>query len=716
MNPANGQTETIATAAKLARDSEVLLNNRYRIVRELGAGGFARVFEAQDQTLLSRRVVVKVLQNSKDDPWFLRKFDQEMEALTRIDDPRVVAIFDAGKTPEGAPFLVLQYVDGITLRKMVKKGGIDLPLAAEIFRQIGCGLEAAHKEHVYHRDLKPENIMLQSGSDDEPRVRLIDFGVAGIADSVFGGSDVSRVAGTLRYMPPEQLEGKVSPETDIYAFATLAFELLTGVSPFANPTQRVTLGDEALDRRIRDLRPEVPEGARRILLKAMAIDPQHRYQSARDMGDLLSQSLSPDGSSTTRQQDSGEGDRLEIAHVLFLDIVGYSLLSMADQKEYGRMIKDIVRQAPHFVEAEKRSELITIPTGDGLALVFFGDPTCAAESAMEIARAVGLLKRFQLRIGLHTGPVYRVQDINKNRNVSGGGINIAQRVMDAGDPGHILVSGGLAEMLSEVGGWKGWLTDLGEHPLKHEVPLRFFNLCSGDVGNPAWPSKWKKPARLRLRTIGLLALLLVAAAGVGAYLKSKPSSAPVLPKVTSANLDLRYFITVQRSRLGKKPPATPIRLAKEMIFREDDEIAITVNAPAPGFLYILNDGPLPDGTPSINVIYPAPGATARIAAGEAIRIPKSDWIGLDAASGTEKVYLAWSANSVFEFEAAKNRTDSLTNGGVVIRDPDQLTALRGVLSRYLIGNPQISKDEDSKTTFLTSTKDVLVHLIRLEHE
>src|ERR1700680_2853618 len=180
---------------------------------------------------------------------------------------------------------------------------------------------------------------------------------------------------------------------------------------------------------------------------------------------------------------------LEIAHVLFLDLVGYSLLPMDQQRRTLRSLQNAVRKTTDFLRAKANEQLISLPTGDGMALVFFGDPEAAVRCALELAVAVRADSEIKLRMGLHTGPVYRVADINSNLNVSGGGINIAQRVMDCGDAGHILLSNVVAEVLQQLGRWNDHLHDLGETEVKHRIRLHLFSLYRGDVGNPAVPRK-----------------------------------------------------------------------------------------------------------------------------------------------------------------------------------------------------------------------------------
>src|ERR1700733_1756 len=161
--------------------------------------------------------------------------------------------------------------------------------------------------------------------------------------------------------------------------------------------------------------------------------------------------------------------KLEMAHVLFMDIVGYSKLPMDHQEAVLRTLQTVVSATPEFLRAQASHEMIRLPTGDGMALVFFEDAEEAARGALEVSRALKTHPEVPLRMGLHSGPVYRVTDINANQNVAGGGINVAQRVMDCGDAGHILTSQSVGDVLGQLSSWKDDLHDLGEAEVKHGV-------------------------------------------------------------------------------------------------------------------------------------------------------------------------------------------------------------------------------------------------------
>jgi len=178
---------------------------------------------------------------------------------------------------------------------------------------------------------------------------------------------------------------------------------------------------------------------------------------------------------------------LVVAHVLMVDIVGYSKLTMDEQRVVFRELNLVVRATREYNRADVADQLISLPTGDGMALVFFASPEAPVRCAIEIAHSLAEGSSIKLRMGIHSGPVYRVKDINANLNVSGGGINICQRVMDSGDAGHILVSNTAKELLGQIREWD--LRPLGEHEVKHGHRVTLFNLCAGDVGNPEVPSK-----------------------------------------------------------------------------------------------------------------------------------------------------------------------------------------------------------------------------------
>src|SRR5882724_11670299 len=209
---------------------------------------------------------------------------------------------------------------------------------------------------------------------------------------------------------------------------------------------------------------------------------------------------------------------LEIAHVLFIDVVGYSKLLVNEQREVVEQLNRTVRRTPQFRKSEGAGKLIRIPVGDGMALVFFQTPEEPVQCAMEIARALKNHPQIRLRMGVHSGPVDEVKDVNDRLNVAGAGINTAQRVMACGDAGHILLSKRVAEDLAQDKLWQLHLHELGEIELKHGRKLGIVNLYSEEIGNPKVPEKLKgaygqaKEAPVRVgwpRLIKIAALLLI---------------------------------------------------------------------------------------------------------------------------------------------------------------------------------------------------------------
>ncbi len=189
--------------------------------------------------------------------------------------------------------------------------------------------------------------------------------------------------------------------------------------------------------------------------------------------------------------------RLEIAHVLFMDIVGYSKLLTNEQSEALQELNHTVRNSNTVREAEVARQLTVLPTGDGLALVFTGSVEDPAECALEISRALRAQPSLPVRMGIHSGPVHQVKDATGRENIAGVGINIAQRVMDCGDAGHILVSKRVADDLAQQRRWQPYLHELGDVEVKHGTIVSLVNLYADAIGNPAPP---KRMGKVRGRT------------------------------------------------------------------------------------------------------------------------------------------------------------------------------------------------------------------------
>src|SRR5437868_1099329 len=205
--------------------------------------------------------------------------------------------------------------------------------------------------------------------------------------------------------------------------------------------------------------------------------------------------------------------QLEIAHVLFIDIVGYSKLSINEQHAAVDELNAVVRTSEQLQKAEALDRLIKIPTGDGMALVFYTSLEAPAQCAVEISRALKEHPRLELRMGVHSGPVSGVIDVNRHANLAGAGLNMAQRVMDCGDAGHILLSKHVAEDLEEYEQWRPLLHDIGACEVKHGLRVSVVNLYADQVGNPLLPKKFEALKRhtARVRWTAMAAALLALA-------------------------------------------------------------------------------------------------------------------------------------------------------------------------------------------------------------
>lgn len=279
-----------------------VLNGRYQLEREVGAGGFARVYLARD-LLLQRRVALKVLHPQFADDAGIRdfrvRFDREAQAVAALDHPHILPVYDYGEA-DGLVYLVRPYVDGGTLfDRLREQRALALPTVAAWVTQAAAALDHAHRTGLVHRDVKPHNMLLRAADD---RLLLADFGIAKVLGNTDDQSRTGAI-GTLAYMAPEQFQGRVAPATDTYALGCVLFQLLTGDVPFTGPTEQVMYGHlvapiPALAAQIG--RP-LPPGLQGVIDRALAKRAEERFASAGALAQALHRAL---GSAPTPADDA----------------------------------------------------------------------------------------------------------------------------------------------------------------------------------------------------------------------------------------------------------------------------------------------------------------------------------------------------------------------------------------------------------------------------
>jgi len=709
------------------------LDGRYLIEQKLGRGGFGVVYLASDNKAASRKVVVKVMHLVEAaNEWSRRRFKQEVEALSRIDHPSVVGLFDCGETASNRPYIVMQYIDGRSLRSLLTPEGMSFVSVARIIRQIGDALTAAHEAGILHRDLKPENIMVKVGKDEE-RVKVIDFGIAKVKDSIISVSTAQgTTVGTIAYMSPEQLSAQpITPQSDIYSLGVIAYEMLTGRRP-ANPESAFNLLEmQRAGVRIKpiDLRPALPEAANNIVLKALSFQPSDRYERAREFANLLAEALldhSQQFRSTTVANETTRNSELQTAHVLFMDIVGYSKLLIDDQTRQLRQLQQIVLATNECKRAHAAGELIRLPTGDGMALVFSEDPEAPVRCAIEISKSLKADPLIELRMGVHSGLVYRVADINTNMNVAGGGINVAQRVMDCGDPGHILLSKRVADDLGQLARWSTFIADLGEAEVKHGIRLHLFNLSSDDFGNPAHPTKLEPAPRpgLNLKKFASIAALILvvglAIAGIWYVSKIKSTSSPVESPVVNATApigperSLIYWLTVQKMQNGRTVGSS-FQSAGDNVFGNGWKFQFNFQPMQSGALYVVGVGTGRESLDEYNVLFPLPQAGRQNATVSANQTIQSEWLVFTDKTGSENIWIIWSASPMPALDSIFAQAAQPKYQGE-IADAGHIEKVKEFLKLYDATKLQVVSDKSTKITSIKGHGDVVVGLLTLSHE
>ena len=265
------------------------INDRYQIIKTIGEGGMANVYLAKD-TILDRNVAVKVLRGDlADDEKFVRRFQREALSASKLNHPNIVEMYDVGED-DGRYYIVMEYVQGKTLKSLVKKrGALTLPEVIDIMTQLTSAIMCAHDSYIIHRDIKPQNVMIL----DDGRVKIMDFGIA-MALNSNELTQTNSVMGSVHYLPPEQANGSGSTiKSDIYSLGILMYELLVGKVPFK--------GDNAVEIAIKQMKepipsickqnPDIPQSVENIVLRACAKNPKNRYDSVREMYDDIKSCL-----------------------------------------------------------------------------------------------------------------------------------------------------------------------------------------------------------------------------------------------------------------------------------------------------------------------------------------------------------------------------------------------------------------------------------------
>jgi serine/threonine protein kinase len=756
------------------------LLSHYRIAAKIGAGGMGDIYLAEDARL-RRKVALKVLPDSiAQDKDRLRRFEREARAASSLNHPNILTIHEFG-TAGTTHFLAAEFIDGETLRSRLQSAPPSLQESVDIVMQTAQAISAAHEAGIIHRDIKPENLMIRR----DGIVKLLGFGSAKLMEhapldsaaetSSPGLTQSGPMMSSVAYMSPEQVRGlRVDARTDIFSLGVMLYEMLMRRQPFAGKTISHTIV-AIREAEAPPLAGEVPVELAHILKQMLAKRVEARYPSAAalltDLKNVAKQleleeqfqfaALPDSGSETpaqilraqTNEHFAGVTDQLaqkdsslrslHLAHVLFCDIVGYSLLPIDRQTRVMQTLQQIVRQTDDYKRADQKGQLVRLPAGDGMALAFLQDMTAPIRCACDMVKALQSHAEIRLRIGIHSGPVCLSADINTNRNVVGSGINLAQRVMDCGDAGHILVSRNIAEMLQETSHWQPFLHDLGAYEVKHGVRLHLFNLYSDEVGNPSIPTKVQgnqkaeqrreappessltrhpeRPAMdlaqapaarsvRRLQVWLLVALILATVTSLAVWQGRRLGSPdpPAPAAVTLPERNLSYSLTVQKYRDGK-PYQAEFQSSGREIFEPEWRFKLNLTSPQNGYLYLLNQEP----GGNYWLLFPLPSHKNGSAYIEANEQLQTKWYIFDDQPGIETFRLVWAAESVPELERFRELVDPTHKGR--ISDPAHTQVVREFLEQHAASQFESYQDQQKRQTRVRGHGDVLVTLVELEH-
>lgn len=342
---ASASTDAVGLAPTLGAEERTrpaqpgtLLDGRYRLEERVGAGGMGEVYRATDTRLGKTVAVKRVIGFLSQSPEILARFQGEIRSTVRVDHPNVVDVLDKGQDAEGRPYFVLEFLEGRTLRDVIKGGRLSAPRALKIADQLLRGLAKAHRQHVLHRDLKPANIMLVDDGTSDDHVKILDFGIAKALDDAASGENTRAgyVMGTPSYMAPEVVFGgrNAHPTVDVYAVGVILYEMLAGASPFSpSEQQRLAAGGEWIaPPSLRDRFPDVPEILAAAVDRAMHPEATSRFQSAEELrGALLGLG---EGTITELAAGTVIDDRYKVVRTIGSG--GTAVVYLADEARIGR--------------------------------------------------------------------------------------------------------------------------------------------------------------------------------------------------------------------------------------------------------------------------------------------------------------------------------------------------------------------------------------------
>ena len=573
------ETSSVGLATKVIQNQQAdsLVGQtigHYKISESIGIGGMGEVYLATDITA-GRKAALKLLPlRFTGDAERLKRFEQEAHAVVALNHPNILTVYEIGED-HSIHYIASELIEGETLRQRLMRGPMQLSEAVDVAIQVASALAAAHQAGIVHRDIKPENIMLRP----DGYVKVLDFGIAKLAESAFAQAtpkvfasrqadgaepmtlaetNLGSILGTVRYMSPEQARGApIDKRTDVWSLGVVLYEMVTGHAPFTGetPGEVMTLILEKEPPPLTSYITQTPPELQQIISKTLHKDREQRYPSAHEplkpLKDLrhkleveaeLERSTAAAQAELQMAAETAKQMALEIGHVLFVDIVSYSQLSINEQHAAIAELTQTVRSTEQFRKAAGADRLIKIATGDGMALVFYTSPEAPVRCAMEISRALKQHPHLHIRMGIHSGPVSSVTDVTGQTNLAGAGLNLAQRVMECGDAGHILLSKHVAEDMSEFEQWRPLLHDLGTCEVKHALRIAVVNLWSDDVGNREAPQKFRAlRKRTRVRWAEAAAALLLSTAIAAAFVVVSRKSSTAISPVSNKSVAVLPF-------------------------------------------------------------------------------------------------------------------------------------------------------------------------------